>query len=52
MTPALLVLAAYLIGAFPTSYVVGRAARGIDLREHGSGNLGNAVRCGHGASSG
>lgn len=46
MTPALLVLAAYLIGAFPTSYVVGRAARGIDLREHGSGNLGatNAFR--------
>jgi acyl phosphate:glycerol-3-phosphate acyltransferase len=44
--PALLVLAAYFIGAFPTSYVVGRAVRGIDLREHGSGNLGatNAFR--------
>jgi acyl phosphate:glycerol-3-phosphate acyltransferase len=44
--PALLVLAAYFIGAFPTSYVVGRAARGIDLRQHGSGNLGatNAFR--------
>lgn len=37
---------AYLLGAFPTSYVVGRATRGIDLREHGSGNLGatNAFR--------
>ena len=46
MTVALLLLAAYLIGAFPSSYVVGRLVRGIDLREHGSGNLGatNAFR--------
>jgi acyl phosphate:glycerol-3-phosphate acyltransferase len=44
--PAALVLAAYLIGSFPTSYVMARAVRGIDLREHGSGNLGatNAFR--------
>ncbi len=35
-----LVLASYLIGAFPTSYVVGRLLHGIDLRQHGSGNLG------------
>jgi acyl phosphate:glycerol-3-phosphate acyltransferase len=43
---ALLVLAAYLLGAFPTSFVVAHAARGIDLRQHGSGNLGatNAFR--------
>ena len=42
----LLVLAAYLTGSFPTSYVVGRLSRGIDLRQHGSGNLGatNAYR--------
>jgi len=41
-----LLLAAYLLGSIPTSYIVGRAARGIDLREHGSGNLGatNAFR--------
>jgi glycerol-3-phosphate acyltransferase PlsY len=41
-----LLAAAYLLGAFPTSYVVGRLARGIDLRQHGSGNLGatNAFR--------
>lgn len=46
MIPLLLVLTAYLVGAFPTSYVVGRAARGVDLRQHGSGNLGatNAFR--------
>jgi glycerol-3-phosphate acyltransferase PlsY len=42
----LLVLAAYMTGAFPTSYVVARLVRGIDLRQHGSGNLGatNAYR--------
>jgi glycerol-3-phosphate acyltransferase PlsY len=32
--------AAYLLGAFPTSYLAGRALRGIDLRQHGSRNLG------------
>lgn len=32
--------ASYLLGAIPTSYLVGRAFRGIDLREHGSRNLG------------
>lgn len=30
----------YLVGAIPTSYLVGRLFRGIDLREHGSRNLG------------
>jgi glycerol-3-phosphate acyltransferase PlsY len=30
----------YLLGATPTSYLAGRLARGIDLREHGSKNLG------------
>lgn len=46
MIPVLLLIAAYLIGAFPTSYLMGYALRGIDLREHGSGNLGatNAFR--------
>lgn len=33
-------LAAYFLGAIPTSYLMGRWARGIDLREHGSRNLG------------
>jgi glycerol-3-phosphate acyltransferase PlsY len=46
MIIALLLLAAYLLGAFPSSYVVARLLRGIDLRQHGSGNLGatNAYR--------
>lgn len=43
---ALLLALSYLAGATPTSYWVGRAFHGIDLREHGSGNLGatNAFR--------
>ena len=45
MTILLCTLGAYLLGSIPTSYLVGRL-RGIDLREHGSGNLGgtNAYR--------
>lgn len=34
------IVGSYLIGAIPTSYIVGRLFRGIDLREHGSKNLG------------
>lgn len=37
---ALWLLASYLLGAIPTSYLVGRLLKGIDLREHGSKNLG------------
>ena len=33
-------LVSYLLGAVPTSYIAGRLLRGIDLREHGSKNLG------------
>lgn len=41
-----LLACSYLAGATPTSYWVGRVFHGIDLREHGSGNLGatNALR--------
>lgn len=41
-----LLVASYLIGAIPSSYLGGRLARGIDLRQFGSGNLGatNAFR--------
>jgi glycerol-3-phosphate acyltransferase PlsY len=34
------VLMAYLLGSIPTSYIVAKLAAGIDLREHGSRNLG------------
>ncbi len=41
MTTLVAVLAvSYLIGAIPFSYIAGRAIKGIDLRDHGSGNLG------------
>jgi glycerol-3-phosphate acyltransferase PlsY len=33
-------LMGYLAGSIPFSYIAGRLAAGIDLREHGSGNLG------------
>jgi glycerol-3-phosphate acyltransferase PlsY len=33
-------LASYLLGAIPTSHLVSRAFARIDLRDHGSGNLG------------
>lgn len=32
--------AAYLLGSVPNAYIAGRLLKGIDLREHGSGNLG------------
>jgi glycerol-3-phosphate acyltransferase PlsY len=40
LTPWLGLLAAYLLGSVPSSYAAGRLTRRIDLREHGSGNLG------------
>jgi glycerol-3-phosphate acyltransferase PlsY len=33
-------LVSYVCGAIPFSYIAGKAFAGIDLREHGSGNLG------------
>jgi glycerol-3-phosphate acyltransferase PlsY len=33
-------LASYFVGAIPTSYLFSRLFAGIDLRQHGSGNLG------------
>ena len=33
-------IASYLLGAVPTSYLAARLFRGIDLRQHGSRNLG------------
>ena len=33
-------LAAYLLGAIPTGFLLAKAIAGIDIREHGSGNTG------------
>jgi glycerol-3-phosphate acyltransferase PlsY len=40
VSAALWLVASYFAGAIPTSYLAGRLFRGIDLREHGSKNLG------------
>ena len=39
MSPLLGVVIAYIAGSFPSALIAGRL-RGIDLRQHGSGNLG------------
>ena len=40
-----LYIAAFLLGSFPTAYLLGRVVRGIDIRRYGSGNAGaNNVR--------
>jgi len=43
---ALSAVLAYLIGSIPVAYIFGRLLKGIDIREHGSGNMGatNAFR--------
>jgi len=40
------ILLSYFIGAIPTGYILGRLIKKIDIREHGSGNVGatNALR--------
>jgi glycerol-3-phosphate acyltransferase PlsY len=45
MSPLVGVLLSYLAGSFPSAYIAGKL-RGVDLRKHGSGNLGatNVVR--------
>ena len=42
----LIIVFAYLLGSIPTSVWLGRAIKGMDLRDHGSGNAGatNAFR--------
>jgi glycerol-3-phosphate acyltransferase PlsY len=38
----LLVIAGYLVGSIPAAYIIARWRRGIDMRKHGSGNVGAA----------
>jgi len=42
LKPFFLLAACYLLGSIPSSYIMGRLLKGIDLRGHGSGNLGAA----------
>jgi len=34
------IILSYLIGSIPTAYIFGKMLKGIDIREHGSGNVG------------
>lgn len=37
---AIIIILAYLLGSIPSGLIVGKVGYGIDIREHGSGNLG------------
>lgn len=37
---AIIVTLSYLVGSIPTSIIISKAVRGIDIRNHGSGNAG------------
>jgi len=34
------IIVSYLLGSIPTAYLFGRVSKGIDIRQHGSGNVG------------
>jgi glycerol-3-phosphate acyltransferase PlsY len=40
MSPLVGLVLSYLLGSIPSAYIAGRLTRGVDLRQHGSGNLG------------
>lgn len=40
MNAAIAIIASYLIGSFPTAYIVTRLRKGVDIREVGSRNVG------------
>ena len=39
-TAAIAVVCSYLLGSFPTAYIIGRLRKGVDIREVGSRNMG------------
>jgi len=40
LTYSLLLIGSYLVGSFPTGYVLGKLIKKIDIRDYGSGNTG------------
>jgi len=42
LSGAAAVLIAYLLGSFPTAYIIGKWRKGVDIREVGVGNMGAA----------
>lgn len=43
---SVVIIASYILGSIPTSIIIGRLKRGIDIRDYGSGNAGgtNVIR--------
>ena len=37
-----LYISAFILGSIPTAYLIGRVAKGVDIRGYGSGNVGSA----------
>ena len=37
---AVVIVISYLVGSIPSSIWVGKAVKGVDIRDHGSGNAG------------
>ena len=35
-----IIILSYLVGSIPNSIIISRVVKGIDIREHGSGNAG------------
>jgi glycerol-3-phosphate acyltransferase PlsY len=46
ITVAIITILSYLVGSIPTAIIVAKARKGIDIRQHGSGNAGgtNVIR--------
>lgn len=40
VTYGIIIVIAYLLGSIPSGLIVGKVYHGVDIREHGSGNLG------------
>jgi len=40
MNAVLFIILAYFLGSIPSGLIIGRLVRGIDVRQHGSGNVG------------
>lgn len=40
VTNGIIIVLAYLLGSIPSGLIIGKVFHGVDIREHGSGNLG------------
>src|SRR4030042_3788530 len=38
----IVIILSYLVGSIPTAIIVSKLAKGIDIRDHGSGNMGGS----------